>query len=163
MNNNDVSELLRLKTPYFPALGELFVSVSAGDYYSGGIPAYFGEFFIFAAKGLGDPVGRRTYMHHHMSAGGATEVFELTKARAAAELSNELVKCLALNDSALFDGGLSLHQANWDDVAVLFRAGVLSQKTLQDIEWKTKSSFVVSRVREVLQSAQIQFEEAQTR
>ncbi len=163
MNNNELSQLVRLKAPYFPVLGDVFIAVSAGDYRDGGFPNYFGEFFIFSAKGLGEPVGRRVYVHQHMLAGGAEELFQLTKARAAAELSDEITKRLGFDDSMKFDGEFVLEEGNWDQVATLYRAGLLDQKTLEDIQYKTRSSIVVTIVREVMSAAVVQFEEAKRR
>ena len=62
-----------------------------------------------------------------------------------------------------FDDGISIEEANWDDVVVLYRAGILSQHSLQGIESKTKSSIVVTVVREVLNRTVVNFEDAQNR
>jgi|GEM_PF-5321308 len=163
MDNNEHSQLLRLKSPYFPTLGDVFVVVSAGDPFLGGIPHFFGEFFIFSTKGLDAPIAQRVYLHQHLARGGAAEIFELAKVRAIAALQEELVRHFKSDDRVRFDEGLSTVETDWYQVAMLYRAGILNREKLRDIENKTRSSFVVHAVREVLDLATVTFEEAKDR
>jgi hypothetical protein len=159
MNNNESANLFRLKSPYFPALGEVFIAISSGDYSGNGIPSHFGEFFIFSTKWLGNAVGKRVYVQQHMLAGGADEIFQVAKARAVAELSDEIAKRLGLNDSVSFDGEFVLEDGSWDQVATLYSAGLLNQNVLEDIAYKTRSSTTLDGVRRGLKMAVHQFDE----
>ena len=98
--------------PVFPRSGEVFIAVSAGDYRDGGFSTFFGEFFIFASKKDGNLIGRRVYVHQHLTRGGMGEVFELAKTRAIAELSDEVAKRLGDEKSILLDDGISVEETD---------------------------------------------------
>ncbi|MDQ7975903.1 hypothetical protein QYH69_01405 [Paraburkholderia sp. SARCC-3016] len=163
MDNNEYSELLRLKSPHFPALGDVFIVVSAGDYRTGGIPHFFGEFFIFSTKEIGGVIGQRVYLHQHLTRNGSAEVFALSKVRATAELSQQVAKLLSLKNDDRFDGGLVLEKSEWDYVETLCRAGILPQESIREIEQKTRSSYVVKILREMTNFSALTFEEAKNR
>lgn len=163
MDSNEYSQLFQLKSPCFPALGKVFIAVSSGDYRVGGIPHFFGEFFIFSTKGFDGVVSKRTYIHQHLTKNGTAEIFELAKTRAVAELSDQIIRVLNLSTADRYDKGFEFEIGSWDDVAALYRAGVCPQEIIRDIESKTRSTLVVNIVREITSSTLIQFEEARNR
>jgi hypothetical protein len=163
MHNNEVARLYRLTSPYFPTLGEVFVAVSAGEYRDGTFPKYFGEFFIFSTNGVSDSIGRRTYVQQQMSAGGPSVVFQLAKTRAIAELAEKAVELVKSSGSAALPSRPSIDEVDWNELVTLYRAGVLAGQTLQEVADKTRSSFVVTVLGDLLGLSTVTFENAQIR
>jgi hypothetical protein len=163
MNNNEFAKLFRLTSPYFPRSREVFVAVSAGEYRDRGFPMYFAEFFIFSTNGISDSIGQRTYVQQHGSGGGASLLFKLAKTRAIAELAEKTVEHLGSNGSTALPSGPTIDEVDWDELVVLYRAGVLARETLQDVADKTRSSFVVTVLGDLLQLSTVTFEDAQIR
>ncbi|MDR7006058.1 hypothetical protein [Paraburkholderia strydomiana] len=163
MNNNEFAKLFRLTSPYFPTLGEVFVAVSAGEYRDGTFPQYFGEFFIFSTNGISDSISRRTYVQQHMSAGGASFVFQLAKTRAIAELAEKAVGLVGSSGSAALPSRPSIDEVEWDELVTLYRAGVLAGETLREVADKTRSSFVLTVLDDLLRLSTVTFQDAQFR
>jgi hypothetical protein len=53
MNNDEVSKLYRLTSPFVPRVGETFLVVAAGVSHGSSLRAIFAEFFGFSTRGEG--------------------------------------------------------------------------------------------------------------
>lgn len=162
---DELSGIYKLATPYFPALGTVFVAVSAGTYRGNGLPMYFSEFFIFSRAHSERAMGRRSYTQRNLasangSATGIAYLFELAKVRATAELANEVIVRLGSETSPQFLQAPSLVEATWDDVLVLFHAGLVSEKVLSDIASRTRAGAVVDSIHAIKFERQTLFEDA---
>ncbi|MFM0292831.1 MULTISPECIES: hypothetical protein [Paraburkholderia] len=162
---DDISKLYKLATPYFPALGEVFVAISAGDYRGRGFPMYFGEFFIFSTKDINGATGRRSHVPQHHAAldrgrTGIGFLFEITKIRACDELSGQIVSRLGLDGNAQFAHVPSLTESSWDDVQDVYRAGLIEEKVLLDIGSRTRAGIVHHAIHTIRQQQRVSFEDA---
>jgi len=165
MNDNEVSKLYRLTSPFLPRVGETFLIVAAGVSQGSSLPAIFAEFFAFSTRGECLLLARRSHIGFHLlldddnQQSRVDQAFRIALARGRHELlgavfKDEIGACPAL------PSGPCLVVAEWREVTDLYQAALLHIDVLRDLANRTKSSAVHARASDAMHSGPASFENA---